>query len=209
DGFDHRDAVAPPGRFEAISMYLLPADFEESSTKLAREYRPFTGGGQRFKLVLRSEPGQQLQLDASAKGLPSGWTPLLVKESNGKRFALDEPVGITPQVSGGAYVLLVGPSQFVQQQANQVAPSSSKLVANYPNPFNSQATIVYDVARTAPVQLAVYNVLGRKVATLVDQQQAPGRKQATFQAESLASGVYFFRLQIGQVLETGRLTLIK
>ncbi|MDR8394702.1 hypothetical protein NC796_26425, partial [Aliifodinibius sp. S!AR15-10] len=42
DGFDHRDAVAPPGRFEAISMYLLPADFEESSTKLAREYRPFT-----------------------------------------------------------------------------------------------------------------------------------------------------------------------
>ncbi|WP_409070428.1 T9SS type A sorting domain-containing protein [Aliifodinibius sp. S!AR15-10] len=55
----------------------------------------------------------------------------------------------------------------------------------------------------------MYNVLGRKVATLVDQQQAPGRKQATFQAESLASGVYFFRLQIGQVLETGRLTLIK
>jgi hypothetical protein len=55
----------------------------------------------------------------------------------------------------------------------------------------------------------VYDVLGREVRTLVDERQSAGRRKATLQARSLSSGVYVFRLRIGDHVETGRLVLVR
>src|SRR5690606_14301402 len=80
-------------------------------------------------------------------------------------------------------------------------------VAVAPNPFARQTTISYEVAAASDVRLAVYDVLGREVAVLVDARQEAGAHRATFDASGLAAGTYVYRLVVGSDVQTGRLTL--
>jgi len=89
------------------------------------------------------------------------------------------------------------------------------LMQNYPNPFNAGSTIVYDVpgtvsknAAASVVTLRVYDILGRRVATLVDDRQAPGEYAVRFDGSAKASGVYFFRVEI-QPPGSGTLTAVR
>jgi hypothetical protein len=88
-------------------------------------------------------------------------------------------------------------------------PNSFGLSQNYPNPFNSATLIGYTVAGSKAVMLAVYDILGREVAVLVNERKAPGSYTARFDASGLASGVYLYRLQAGNFVETKRLVLLK
>ncbi len=90
-------------------------------------------------------------------------------------------------------------------------PQRSKLLGNYPNPFNPSTTITYRLSSTSNVQLELFDVLGRKVATLLNAQQASGTHAYTFNAAqfSLASGVYFYTLRTHDVLETQKMILMK
>ncbi|MFN3561155.1 MAG: M1 family aminopeptidase [Chloroherpetonaceae bacterium] len=86
-----------------------------------------------------------------------------------------------------------------------------RLLQNYPNPFNPTTTINYEIGRTAPVELSLYDALGRKVATLVNQVKSPGVYSVQVNAAQygLASGVYFYRLKAGEFSETKKLVLTK
>jgi len=88
-------------------------------------------------------------------------------------------------------------------------PKHYSLSQNYPNPFNPTTIIQYDVPIRSQAVLAVYDVLGRKVATLVDGEKLPGHYQITFDASSLSSGVYFYRLDAGTYHDTKKLLLLK
>ncbi len=83
------------------------------------------------------------------------------------------------------------------------------LQSNYPNPFNPSTTIEYSVGQPAEVTLNVYNMLGREVATLVDEQKSAGAYKVQFDARNLSSGVYFYRLQAGNKSQVQKMTLIK
>jgi len=87
--------------------------------------------------------------------------------------------------------------------------TSFQLSQNYPNPFNPTTSIQYEVASRQYVTLTVYNVLGERVATLVDGEKAPGSYTATFDGSKLPSGVYFYRLQAGNFTQTRRMVLMK
>lgn len=76
-------------------------------------------------------------------------------------------------------------------------PERVTLQQNYPNPFNGLTTIIYTLPTDAFVELSVYNAIGRQVATVVKGMQAAGERRALLDAASLASGVYFYRLQVG------------
>lgn len=89
------------------------------------------------------------------------------------------------------------------------APKEFKLRQNYPNPFNPSTTIEYKLAAQADVQMIVYNVLGRQVQILVDQQQQAGSYKVNFEASSLASGVYFVRMQAAGNVFTKKMMLVK
>ncbi|HLT48156.1 MAG TPA: T9SS type A sorting domain-containing protein [Rubricoccaceae bacterium] len=78
-----------------------------------------------------------------------------------------------------------------------------------PNPFADRARIAYEVAEAAPVRLAVYDLLGREVAVLVDEHQEAGAHAATFDARGLAAGTYVYRLTVGSDVQTGQLTLAR
>lgn len=88
-------------------------------------------------------------------------------------------------------------------------PIRFALEQNYPNPFNPQTTIRFTVQGAGPVSLKVYDVLGREVATLVNEPLRTGTYKVNFVAGSLASGVYFYRLSAGSLSATRKLVVVK
>jgi hypothetical protein len=94
-----------------------------------------------------------------------------------------------------------------QQDGGQIGTFA--LQQNYPNPFNPSSDIRYQISDISRVQLAVYDLLGREVAMLVNEQQAPGAYQVRFDATGLPSGMYLYRLTAGSFAETKRMMLMK
>ena len=88
-------------------------------------------------------------------------------------------------------------------------PVRFDLAQNYPNPFNPITTIRYDLPVSSDVRLEVYDIIGRRVAVLVNDQIQAGRYTVQFDASGFASGVYFYRLQAGSFVQTRKLTVIK
>lgn len=88
-------------------------------------------------------------------------------------------------------------------------PSSFSLFQNFPNPFNPATVINYQLSANTLVTLKVYDVLGRLVKTLIEERQTAGIHSVTFNASSLSSGVYFYRLVAGSYVEAKKMILIK
>ncbi len=109
----------------------------------------------------------------------------------------------------GIYVLSSLSIVITSVEANEGFPKESHLSQNYPNPFNPTTTIQYDLPVAGFVTLKVFDVLGREVAVLVQENQKAGRYNVTFNAEGLPSGVYLYRLQAGEFVETKKLILLR
>ena len=93
-------------------------------------------------------------------------------------------------------------------------PSSYSLYQNYPNPFNPVTKIKFSLpsnvkSETSNVKLDVYDILGKEIATLVDEQLPPGSYEVTFDGSDYASGVYFYKLKAGDYSNTKRMLLVK
>ncbi len=93
-------------------------------------------------------------------------------------------------------------------------PTSYGLEQNFPNPFNQECRIVFDLPRLSRVNLAVYNLLGQRVRLLTDQVLAPGRHWITFDGRGengalLSSGIYFYRLQADDFDKSRKLILLR
>ena len=106
-------------------------------------------------------------------------------------------------------VLRLDGTQVIIDVEDPETPLVFTLEANYPNPFNPSTSIAYELPHAADVHLAVYNVLGQLVATLVDTHQSSGRHTARFDASNLASGVYLYHLQADDFSHTKMMTLVK
>jgi endo-1,4-beta-xylanase len=88
-------------------------------------------------------------------------------------------------------------------------PSTYTLAQNRPNPFNPSTIISYQLPMTAYVELNIYNLLGKKIATLVAEKQQAGRHQVEFNALTLPSGVYLYRIQAGRYQEVKKMVLLR
>jgi len=112
-----------------------------------------------------------------------------------------------PEIEG-QYRLNGGDTQDLDVQ---VVPSKFELKGNYPNPVSRSTTIEYQVSKKAPVTLEVYNTLGQKVATLVNETKEAGQYEVTLDAGSsgLSSGVYFYRLNAGNFTANKRMTVVR
>jgi hypothetical protein len=88
-------------------------------------------------------------------------------------------------------------------------PESVKLNPNYPNPFNPSTKISFEIAKKSKVTLTIWNMIGQKVATLVDEVVDAGTYEQTWNASSMPSGIYIARFQVGGEVFTRKMTLIK
>ena len=94
-------------------------------------------------------------------------------------------------------------------QGKDNLPKDVVLRQNYPNPFNPTTTIEFEVPKSSFVELSVFDVLGKKVATLVSEELAPGLHRRTFDAHNFSSGVFFYRLRAGSFVQTKKVVLLR
>jgi hypothetical protein len=94
--------------------------------------------------------------------------------------------------------------------ANQIdIPNEFKLYQNFPNPFNPTTIISYSIPKTSFVNIKIFDMLGREIATLVNEEKQKGNHEIVFNGSSLTSGIYFYRMKAGGTVETRKLILIK
>ncbi len=108
----------------------------------------------------------------------------------------------------GAGIIPESPERY-RVAGDAGTPREYALDQNYPNPFNATTQISYSLPRDGHVKLEIYNLLGQKVATLVDECQQAGLKTANWNAEDLASGIYFYRLTADDFTTTRKMLLMK
>jgi hypothetical protein len=100
-----------------------------------------------------------------------------------------------------------GEGTSTEQEAD--IPQKSSLLPNYPNPFNPSTTIPFELAQSANVRLEVYDMLGRRVALLVNETRQAGQHTAVFESGSLPSGMYIARLQAGEQVFSQKMVMVK
>ena len=113
----------------------------------------------------------------------------------------------------GPFTLTIDGAQLNINDSD-LAPESFALYANYPNPFNPTTTISYDLPEQAQVTLSVYDLLGKKIKTLVNQSQDAGDKTAVWDGtdelgRTVSAGVYLYQIQAGEFTQTRKMLLLK
>jgi hypothetical protein len=150
-------------------------------------------------------------------------SPDLIGEGNMQYFAYAQYLGLThsffdfqglsqntieliyAKISGIEYGTKYDPINAVE---NEILFEYS-LAQNYPNPFNPTTTIEYSITELNNVQLIIYNVLGQKITTLVNEVQPPGNYEVSFDGSSLTSGVYYYQIRTQEFVETRKMLLVR
>ena len=128
------------------------------------------------------------------------WAVCFIDTSRGWAVGYRDIVVRTTNGGWGTLVSVGKPTAWI--------PDAYSLSLNYPNPFNPSTTIRYDLPKAANVSLRIYNTLGQVVATLVDGRKEAGYYQVTWNA-NVPSGIYFYRLQAGNFVETKKMILLR
>jgi hypothetical protein len=117
-----------------------------------------------------------------------------------------DPPGTMPDI--GAWESPYDPVGIEQKELDQVI-TDFQLYQNYPNPFNPSTTIEFDLPMTSEVTLKVFNILGEEVATLLSASLLSGSYKYEWDASNLASGIYLYRFQAGDYVETKKMMLMR
>lgn len=96
----------------------------------------------------------------------------------------------------------------VEDELNPL-PTEYLLSQNYPNPFNSSCAIKYSIPKSSQVSLKIFNTLGEEIEILVNEEKPVGVYEVNWNASNLPSGVYFYRLQAGDYVQTRKMILLK
>ena len=143
-------------------------------------------------------PSGQYQVKASAPGYADYTSPILT--------VVDAPV----YQNIGMQKTSESPTRIFPEKFNKNKPSLYVLEQNYPNPFNPMTTIGYYVPAAGPVTIKVYNIEGKEVGTLLNNEfKQPGKYLIQFNGTSLSSGVYFYSMSAGKFAATKKFMLIK
>jgi ligand-binding sensor domain-containing protein len=130
-------------------------------------------------------------------GLPGSINYILALSSNGDIFC------------GTNFGLYKSISSVNSVKNDFINPNESDLQQNYPNPFNPKTTIRYQLPMDQLVTIKIYDILGKEVATLVNEEKPAGNYNVNFNALGLSSGIYFYKLQSRSFVETKKMILLK
>jgi hypothetical protein len=122
-------------------------------------------------------------------------------------------VPISLPIPGNVYELVLPPIGI--KNISSEVPSNFKLYQNYPNPFNPTTNIKFDITRTevrsrkSEVSLKIFDILGKEIQTLVNEQLQPGTYEITFDGSNLSSGIYYYKLISGDFIDSKKMMMIK
>lgn len=208
-----RMTVAPPAEFESVSLRLKTQEGEppaDRSAFLMTERREKGGEGETFHLRLLNKSDRPVELTASRFGAVGQQNVALLHPSAGKTHRLrpDKSVRIDRSEEKTSLELAVGSEEYVDEKVNEVIPDEVTL-SSYPNPARQQATLSYALTEATEVSLEVYDLLGRRVATLARGRKEAGRHSKKLDVSDLSSGVYFGRLEVGGEIRTQKITVVR
>jgi hypothetical protein len=202
--------VAPPGHFGTVRLGIHEEAFPWMLAQAAMSGPD--GDGHHFRFQLAAQTEAPVTLQARLHGADATQHAVLRREDTGRTYPIDprSTVQVRARPEGATWSLFVGTADYVQAQT---VPATLELRPNYPNPFREATTIVYAVPEAMDVELAVYNVLGQRVATLADGEKIPGVHRVRWDGQArgaaLASGVYFVRLRANGTSHVEQMTLVR
>ena len=140
-------------------------------------------------------------------------TPILLNEPIDKaainEIFIHNPSAYDPDGDSLSYELTTCLGANGEEIENYSLPENFLLFQNYPNPFNPFTTIKYQIPEYSYVTLKVYDVLGKEISTLVNEEVVVGSYEVEFDGSELTSGIYFYKLQAGNFVETRKMVLLK
>lgn len=169
-----------------------------------------------IKMVIRTEASGTYTLDwENWNYIPEDWQLEVVDHESGNKtdmrrsksysFTWNKMSGLEKE----RFTIRVKRGALVSNTEDAGIPISYKLDQNYPNPFNPNTTIIYGLAKPGNVKLEVFNTVGQKVATLVNEHRKAGNYTVSFDASRLSSGVYFYRIETKGFTQIRSMVLIK
>lgn len=228
EGRDRRDAL----QLAPLSQsFAYMASRIEDGTLLSINNLPLEIDDQiTFPLTVQASRGGEFTISVDRLNLPEGVSVTITDRENGTRFELTSEASYTFTIGGGTAPKTSGgfttPGDILATAAddrfeitfssNPVSvepradlPQVLALEQNYPNPFNPTTGIRFELPSSQFVNLAVYDLLGRRVAMLVNEDMSAGSHFVNFDAAALSSGVYVYRLEAGGQVLTRKMTLLK
>jgi hypothetical protein len=196
-------SVAPNGRIDVIwldtrddpgtylsSLYYSFSEDEgqtwSSNERLSAAFDPHVGWPQQNKM------GDYFDMISDDEGVSLAWAGTF----NGEEDIYYSRISQMPvSINNGQDDILVSKTFFLSQ--------------NYPNPFNPATSIQYTVSSGQFVSLKVYDLLGNEIAILINEEKAAGNYEVDFIAANLPSGIYFYKLQAGNFVETKKMILLR
>ena len=165
----------------------------------------------RIPIQINSSSRGSFQIKPTVHGDLVGFEFFIEDELSGMLESVDsgDELEFTPNSESNNFELVIRKRSSVTPIQDLELPTAFGLNQNYPNPFNPSTVISYQLPANSAVDLRVFDMLGREVATLISGQVEAGYHQIQFNASHLASGMYIYRLQAGNQVFTKKLTLIK
>lgn len=219
-GLDSKDRVKPPPIGSSVRLSAVP----KKGPALARSLKPPSEEGAAWDLQV----GLSESLDGSQE------VSLVLNETGSRasafrRYVIDRDRQRRLPVTNGSVSVelteasptrnlrvIVGTEAFARKKSEGavLGVEETQLRANAPNPFSEATTLAYQLATEERVEIAVYDVLGRRVKTLVNERKKPGVYEVEWRPRSqggdaLASGIYFCRMTAGEVTETQKMVLVR
>lgn len=212
---DQYDHFAPPNHFSKTSLRLANPEIE-SPYSLISDLRPAGQSGQSYNLTLQTEPGKTLSLDVEGLDQFSGQEVQLYSQSEARTIDLRATPSpeLTPANGEGSYVLLIGDASYVDSKRADLTPQELQLRQNYPNPFQGETTVSFALPEDSDVEVVVYDILGRRVRTLVDDKRSAGVHEVQWNGlnelgQPVASGMYIAQMTAGNTTRTIKMTVIR
>ncbi|UCH65509.1 MAG: T9SS type A sorting domain-containing protein [Ignavibacterium sp.] len=138
--------------------------------------------------------------------------PNFTIDSAGDVILSAQTIAIIPQffiIKGGKFQVISGATPTRIETEDTIIPSELSVGQNYPNPFNPLTKIKFSIPQKSNVIIKVFDILGNEIKTLVNAEKPTGTYEITWYAESLPSGIYFYRLQAGDYIETKKMVLLR
>ncbi|MFC2094548.1 choice-of-anchor D domain-containing protein [Bacteroidota bacterium] len=212
NGFDEYDYLAAPGDFESVKISLVNENLPKREKHLFIEQRPEIGKGQVFDVEIKAIPNKKITLITEGIEHFNDYEIYLLEERLAQLYNLKEKsiIDLSPLHQYNTYKVLIGNSEFINSIKANLIPKEYVLHQNYPNPFNPRTIVRFSLPKKSSVTLNVYSILGELVETLINNQDYEiGNYEIEFDAGRLASGVYLYRINAGEFVETKKMVVVK
>jgi hypothetical protein len=208
--YDMKDYFAPPASFANANIQIENFDLSTEQKRLWIEHRLSVGEGQRFNLVVKNISSVATLTVEGIENFPDDQIFLLDNQRNELHdLKSNQHIDVPVRSEEYRYSVLFGGKALFDSLHAAMVPNDFILSQNYPNPFNPTTMITYRIPSSMFVSLKVFDIMGREIATLVNETKSVGSYAVQFNAVNLSGGVYLYRLQSGSLTLTKKLILLK